>query len=320
MRPSSTLQENSFSACLLTIARLAHPGWNLDVIKADFINMLTIAINELDLCRSGLLADVVYRRNGIAINLGDFSQVKGEVKDRITYLAGERYDQMRQWIDLYAAEQPVELDVFFSRLFGELLTQPGFGFYQMAAAGEVTANLMESARKFRQAAQSTNNPSDVAKEFILAVESGLVSAQYIRSWDEPSDSSVLIAPAYTFLMQNRPVEVQIWLDVGSNAWFERLEQPLTHPYILNRQWQSGTIWNDTLEFQSNQQTLFQLTAGLMNRCTRRIILMYSELNEQGFDQQGVLIKSIFNTLKKIRKLNSQAGERQTDLPEKGNHV
>ncbi len=320
MRPSSTLQENSYSACLLTLARLAHPGWPLYVVKADFIAMLNVAIDGLDLCRAGLLADVVYRRNGNIITLGDFNQVKGEVKDRITYLAGERYDQLRQWINLYSADPPIELDIFFSRLFGEQLTQPGFGFHKQIVAGEVTANLMESARKFRQAAQSTVDITLVAKEFVLAVESGLVSAQYVRSWDEPEESCVKIAPAYTFLMQNRPVEVEIWLDIGSNAWFERLEQPLTHPYILSRQWQSGMIWDDPLEFKANQQTLFQLTSGLFNRCTRLVILMYSELNEQGFEQQGVLIKAIFNTLKKIRKLNIQDGKQQTEQSGKGSHV
>jgi hypothetical protein len=56
----------------------------------------------------------------------------------------------------------------------------------------------------------------------------------------------------------------------------------------------------------------------MRRCTRQIILMYSELNEQGFEQQGVLIKSVFTTFKRIRKLvlNSQ---QPADTGEK-NHV
>ncbi len=302
LRPSRSLQEDSFTGCLMNLARLAHPAWELDVVKADFINMLAIAIDGFDLCRAGLLADVVYHRSGNLIKPGDFSIVKGEMKDRITYVAGERYEQLRQWIALYQSEAPVQLDVFFSRVFGELLTQPGFGFHNRMAAGEVTANLMESARKFRQAMQSTSDPTQIAKEFILAVESGLVSAQYLRSWQEPDESAVIIAPAFTFLLQNRPAQYQIWLDAGSDAWFERLEQPLTHPYVLNRQWQQGTLWDDAHEFSANQLTLYQLASGLMRRCTGQIILMHSELNEQGFEQQGTLIKSVFMTFKRIRKL------------------
>jgi hypothetical protein len=318
LRPSRSLQEDSFTGCLLTLVRLAHLGWGLDFVKADLISMLNTAINGLDLCRAGLLADVVYRRAGNKVSLGDFSIVNTAMKDRVTYLAGERYEQLRQWINFYTSDEPVSLDIFFSRVFGELLTQPGFGFHNQVAAGEITANLMESARKFRQAAQATMQPHEIAREFVQAVESGLVSAQYLRSWQEPAQPSVTIAPAFTFLLQNRPVAMQIWLDAGSNAWFERLEQPLTHPYVLNRQWQEGAIWDDSLEFNSNQQTLAQLATGLIRRCTRQIILMYSELNEQGFEQQGVLIKSVFTTFKRIRKLvlNSQ---QPADSGEK-NHV
>jgi hypothetical protein len=264
------------------------------------------------------LVDVVYRRAGNKISLGDFSIVNTAMKDRVTYLAGERYDQLRQWINLYTAEEPVSLDIFFSRVFGELLTQPGFGFHNQVAAGEITANLMESARKFRKAAQATMQPHEIAREFVQAVESGLVSAQYLSSWQEPTQPSVTIAPAFTFLLQNRPVDVQIWLDAGSNAWFERLEQPLTHPYVLNRLWQEGAIWDDALEFNSNQQTLSRLAGGLIRRCSRQIILMYSELNEQGFEQQGVLIKSVFTTFKRIRKLALNSRQ-PADSVEK-NHV
>ena len=63
--------------------------------------------------------------------------------------------------------------------------------------------------------------------------------------------------------------------------------------------QSGTTAH---EFSANQLTLYQLASGLMRRCTGQIILMHSELNEQGFEQQGTLIKSVFMTFKRIRKL------------------
>ena len=318
LRPSRSLQEDAFTGCLINLARLAHPAWELDVVKADFTQMLAIAIDGLDLCRAGLLADVVYRRSGNVIKPGDFSIVKGEMKDRITYAAGERYEQLRKWIELYQSESAVQLDIFFSRIFGELLTQPGFGFHNQMAAGEVTANLMESARKFRQSVQSTLEPQQIAREFILAVESGLVSAQYLRSWQEPTESAVIIAPAFTFLLQNRPVQYQIWLDAGSDTWFERLEQPLTHPYVLNRQWQPGEVWDDAHEFSANQLTLYQLASGLMRRCTDQIILMHSELNEQGFEQQGTLIKSVFMTFKRIRKLILAAQQQATN--EGSSHV
>ena len=46
--------------------------------------------------------------------------------------------------------RPSSLDHFLSRLFGELFSQPGYGFHGNYDAGEITANLIESVRKFRQ--------------------------------------------------------------------------------------------------------------------------------------------------------------------------
>ena len=71
------------------------------------------------------------------------------------------------------------------------------------------------------------------------VQDGVVAAQYVRSWQRQPEDAVLIAPAYTFLMSNRPVEHQFWLDVGATGWWERLYQPLTHPYVLSRRWEPG---------------------------------------------------------------------------------
>ena len=50
---------------------------------------------------------------------------------------------------------------------------------------------------------------------------------------------LLIAPAYTFLLNNRAVDYQFWLNIGSEGWSRRLYQPLTHPYVLSRGWLPG---------------------------------------------------------------------------------
>ena len=72
------------------------------------------------------------------------------------------------------------------------------------------------------------------------VQDGVVAAQYVRSWQRQPKDAVLLAPAYTFLMSNRPVAHQFWLDVGGTGWWERLSQPLTHPYVLSRRWAAGS--------------------------------------------------------------------------------
>ncbi len=181
-----------------------------------------------------------------------------------------------------------------------MLSQPGYAFHANFEAGTVCANLIESAQKFRWAVEErTPAPADpekdeppLGKEYIRMIQDGVLAAQYIQSWQIPEENAVLIAPAYTFLLSNRPVDHQFWLDVGSSAWAERLYQPLTHPYILSREWDRARIWTDVDEYEVNRDVLYRLVLGLARRCRQRIHLGLCDLSESGYESKGMLLRAI----------------------------
>ena len=112
-----------------------------------------------------------------------------------------------------------------------------------------------------------------------------------------------MAPAYTFMMINRPVDYQFWLDVGSGGWWERLYQPLTHPYVLRRDWPAGQVWGDDHEFSARQMALGRLILGLVRRCRRRIYLGIADLGEQGYEQRGPLLQAVQRVLRSSSRVN-----------------
>ena len=65
------------------------------------------------------------------------------MQSRITYTFGNRFEILRHWLEEYTNHPEIELDFFLSRLFGEVLSQPGFGFHTNLDAGRVAANLIE---------------------------------------------------------------------------------------------------------------------------------------------------------------------------------
>ena len=231
--------------------------------------------------------------------LTSFDIIKPEIQQRITYLLGGRYERMRQFLLDYRAGEPVELDVFLSRLLGNLLSQPGFAFHTNYDSAAVTARLIESIQKFRRVTgpilQAENRP--LGLEYLNMVENGVLAAQYLQGWAEPPQGAALVAPAYSFLMLNHPVDVQIWLDLGSMGWWQRLYQPLTHPIVLSRRWPAETQWTDAHEFANNQASLQRLTRGLIRRCRGRIHLRLSNLNAQGDEQRGPLLQALQNLLR-----------------------
>jgi hypothetical protein len=326
-RPSRALRDEPATQCLLTLAAIAHPAWGCCPSPFDVAYALMQAIDGLDLVRAQLLTRIVYRPAGGCPTLSSFDQIIPEMQERLTYVLGERYERLRVWIEEYLSPQSpaLELDHFLGRLFGEVLSQPGFGFHRNYDAGKVAANLIESVRKFRWATQpspwadiaggeAASAPEDaglpaegdgvtdderipLGQEYIEMVQDGVIAAQYIHSWQLQPQDAVLLAPAYTFLMSNRPVDVQFWLNVGSRGWWERLYQPLTHPYVLSRHWSRDAVWSDADEVATRQEALRRLALGLIRRCRRRVYLGLSELGEQGNEQKGPLLQAIQRVLR-----------------------
>lgn len=293
-RPSRSLRDEPASHCLLTLAELAHPGWGISPTKFDVVYALLYAIEGMDLVRAQLLTEIVYRAKDLT--LSTFEQIKPEVQERITYLFGTRFTTLRDWVLAYREETPQPFDHFLRRLFGEILSQQGFGFHRNFDGARTAASLIESIQKFRQTmepAQEDLGDLALGKEYIQMLQDGVISAQYLEAWQTEETEAVLLAPAYTFLMMNRPASFQFWLDVGSGGWWERLFQPLTQPYVLSRSWERDHQWTDANDLSANQQTLARLVSGLLRRCKSRVYLGLSDLGEAGFEQRGPLLKAIW---------------------------
>lgn len=323
-RPSRPLSQEPAAKTMLTLARLAFPDWGLLPEPFDVAQALHQAIAGLDLIRADLLTQVVYRparrerEQGV---LTGFDQIEGDIRERISYQAGVRFDTLRAWLRNLSGDPagPPLLDHFFSRLFDELLSQPGFGFHGQQEAGEVAAHLIDSARQFRRVAEQVpleimpgngrqvRYPSvgELNRAYLDMISQGIMAAQYVRSWEPAPEESVLITPATTFLMSNRPVDYQFWLDAGSGGWWERIAQPLTHPYILAADWEPGRPWTDADEVAGQRDRLYRLVLGLTRRCRKQIIIANSEIGEQGYEQRGQLLIALQQMLRRLQ--NNRAG-------------
>lgn len=302
-RPSRALRDEPAARAMLTLMTLAYPDWGIHPPVLDVADALQQVIEPLDPIRAWLLAQIVYRPG--SGNLGSFDVIKPGMQERISYRSGDQFERLRRWLLAFAEDAPTSPpDHFLSRLFGEVLSQPGFGFHADLEAGRVIAELVESARKFRQVLHpdGADDWREPTREYYTLVQEGLLAAQYLSSWQLEQQDAVFLAPAYTFLMRNRVVDHQFWLDVGSSVWWERLEQPLTHPYVLARSYPADQIWTDDLEFYARRDALRRLVLGLVRRCRERVHLAVCNLGESGYEQRGPLLQII------QRLLQPQANE------------
>jgi hypothetical protein len=310
-RPGRALSGDPNVRALLTWARLAHPDWHRPPSADETARALVLSVADMDPVRARLLVDIVYRVRDASPRSGagrpaltSFEQIVPATQERIGRLLGGRYDEVWRWLEAYRAGGPLPLEQFVRRLVDELLAQPGFGFTPGSAAAASAATLVESIEKFSATLSPLQpaGPAALGAEYVSMVERGIVAGQYLSSWEPGARPGVLVASPLTFVLMNRPVRVQLWLDVGSRAWFERVYQPLSQPYVLSRAWSfsppggPGRLWTDEDEVRVRRESLAQLVLGLAYRCRERVYLAYSELNEQGYEQRGALLQAIVTVL------------------------
>ena len=297
-RPSRSLRDEPASQALITLAALAHPHWNIHPPKFDLAYALMQSIDGLDLIRGQLLTEIIYRQRDL--QLSTFDQIKSDVQERITFSIGNRYSTLRDWLLTYRESEQLPLDHFFRKLFGEVLSQVGFGSHNNFDSVRVAASLVESVKKFRISLESDfrslGDFGSLGQEYIAMLQDGVIAASYVESWKTEDKDAILVAPAHTFLMMNKPVTIQFWLDPGSSGWYERLSQPLTHPYVLSRSWGADRQWTDADDVQYSKEAMARLISGLLRRCRERVCLGIAELGESGYEQRGELLRAFQKVL------------------------
>lgn len=301
-RPSRALRDEPATHCLLTLAALAHPDWSIRPSIHELSHALMQTIQDLDLTRSNLLAKYALKNTTKHLYLIDFSNYPSEIQSRITFMIGNRYQDLIDWIRDYSNSPPQPLDHYLIRLFGEVLSQPGYGFHNDFNKGQTTEKIIESIRNFRLSAGDVLklNNAEMGSKYYRMVKTGILANQYPKSWTRRPKDAVYLTPAYTFLLSNTPSDYQFWLDVGSRGWYERIFQPLTNPHVLHRDWETGLPWRDTEEVAYNLQNLGRLSSGLIHRCRKGIIFCLTNTDERGFEQKGLLIQSLNKVFNRVR--------------------
>ncbi len=299
-RPSRSLRDEPAAQTVLTLAKMAHPSWGLQPSPQQARSTFAQIIRDCDFVRADLLSRTVYKTKDNLFPLNTFDELKMEMQSRITYRVGEHYEHLRAWLSENLEGGRNELDHWISRLFGECLSQPGFGFHNDYDASAVVSRLIESCREFRKVynPDQADTLPDAGGEYTRVLEKGILASQSFSSNTvKDAPDIVFLSPAYSFLMRNRPVKYQFWVDIGSNGWWSRLDQPLTQPYVLNRNWQSGQKWTDVNEYENNQATLARIITGLVSRCSDHIFMCSVNFNEHGIEERGQLLLAMQTILR-----------------------
>jgi len=293
IRRYESLREEPVVRACLTLAALAHPDWDIHPPPYDVTEALSQTIEHLDPVRAALITRLLYDEGAPTLKPGDTLGMTEH--ERIGFATLERYDALRKWIEGYRQDEPVPLDHFLRRLFGELLSGPDFD----PGAASIYTKLVASAAWFRHGAPAMDlEGKSIGQHYLQMVYEGVVAAQYLTDRDvsDAPEAVTLVAPVYTYLLSGHAARFQFWLDTGSINWWEPPHQPLTNPHVLSRRRPKEAPWTDAVDFETRNRILHRLVRGLTQRCREGIYLCTSDLEMTGEPQDSPLLRTVQQVL------------------------
>ena len=301
-RPSRVYINDPLIRSFITFAKMAYQNWPFPISALEIRNGLMLCIPDLDIVRADLIIQTLFSSSEKSLRSFDSIQNRA-MQERISFRVGEKLAVIQGWLDTNRQSDEEPLDIFFSRLFGELFSKRGFKLFGDLEAANKIHKLIQSIKTFRQFASEYLDIKmpDINLEYIQTIQNGLLPSSFFTQ-EEKSPEAVRIEPAHTFLMQNSTCDFQFWLDAGSLGWWERLNQPLTNPYLLRRDNPESTNWSDADEFHSNQQSMHRVIQGLARRCRKKIFIGTVHVNEYGNEHRGPLLQAINELQKELYHL------------------
>ncbi|MGQ9814076.1 MAG: UvrD-helicase domain-containing protein, partial [Candidatus Roseilinea sp.] len=309
VRPSRPLYDHPLVRALVALARLAHPHWQRPVPVGELARALASLIADLDVARAQLIADAALRAAAPGLPPIEDPAVWQRVGSRFQ----PPYAVLCQWLAHWQARtirslagaESAPLDQFWQQMFSDVLSHPGFTLHIAPAEAVICDRLIRSARAFYEAMEragpidtvphhedaglpgiaprpfSVTTP-DLGLEYITILSQGFLGAQYALEREQPTAdlpgaSDILLAPVYAYLTSNFRSRYQFWLANSSLGWYERIYQPLTHPYVLSRRWKPGMAWSEADERRERQAMLRRLVGGLLYRCSAQVFVASSRL-------------------------------------------
>lgn len=289
LHSSTPIIDEPFTKVLVNLLTLAQKDNSQTMNKNDLALTFKQSVQGLDLIRARLIS------NQVSFNSVNYLIIKNDqsLQERVPDHLIKKCEVLLNWLN--SSEPDKSFSVVLTRLFDEVLSTTGFVAETDPSKGRLVSRLIESYNKFIASfpyAEQTDS-AFLNSEFLTALKSGLISAQYSED-PEPglSESKVLIAPAMTFLTRHRIVDYQVWLSIGSDGWYRRLEQPLTNPYVLNRNWPPAKKWDSDEETKASETLIKKVTNGLTERCRKQVFLGYSKFGESGVEEQGLLLRRL----------------------------
>lgn len=134
--------------------------------------------------------------------------------------------------------------------------------------------------------------------FIEALKSSINDYYAVAELQQLSDSNqVVISTPYSYISYNMDRPIQIWVDIGSNAWNMKIEKDISNVIVLRKSFKENRIYTDIMEDQYKKYYLYNMVYNLLLGA-KTVYAYKSEYTVNGYIQESILYSLILKMLDK----------------------
>lgn len=278
------LIDQPYVRAMMTLALVAHPHWELDWGLPDLAQSLQLLL-KTDPIRAWLLSRQIREYRLLPI--------EPWLRERVGFKVAADFDLLRRWLEKYRKQEEDSIDVFFQRVFGELLSRLPPARDDLV----VCRQLMVSAQKFlRTAHRFPDLAQQPGPAFIRMLSAGTVAAESLLE-PETRRTAVLLSTPYAYISGHHQSRVHVWTDCTSSRWFQRDSREVLNPHVLARSWPEGEQWTDQHNLDTSMINGARTVRALLRRCSDRLIAGSANVDSHGYEQDGVLKEMLYAVLR-----------------------
>ena len=288
-QPSEALVDRPCVRAFRSVAAMLHPRWACPAHHDDLRLALMLFVNLDAVAASLLLNKSGFESNGTLDQISDSRIVEDLGEESVA-----RYNFLQRWSAAYQTGEELPVDLFARKLFGEVVAR-SYGPTKTPSDIVFDFNrLQNAARRFVELGPdffSGGSPA-VGARFLEMLSMRVTLA---RADDDPTlaPGVVYFMPVHTFLTGDLTCDYQIWLDAGSQTWWEPPARPLANSHVLLPDWPLARVWDAQAKSSAQTAALARVVQGLAARARTGVTIVGCE---EGGNTSGVLWRAVTKTI------------------------
>lgn len=115
--------------------------------------------------------------------------------------------------------------------------------------------------------------------------------------DLKESNKIIISTPYSYISSSLSRSIQLWVDIGSNAWNMKIEKDISNVIVLRKSYEETRIYTDEMEERFKKYYLYNMIYCLLEN-TEKVYAYKSDYTVNGYMQESILYSLLLKLLDK----------------------